>query len=116
MEKVKDADRLVANIKTSPYVPFVTPDGKTDGEVLQVNGGKTGYGFHVYRMSPGQWTVPHRHVGDEEFLLIDGDLKDHDGYEYKIGDLVCLRSGTIHSSYSENGCVLAVFLRGDENV
>ena len=114
MQPIAATERKVANIKTGTFKPFLSEDGKPDGEVLQVNDGKLGYGFHVYRMSPGQTTLPHTHIGDEEFLLIEGDLRDHDGYDYKPGDLVCLRSGTTQSSYSEGGCLLAVYLPGAE--
>ena len=112
MKPIDDENRIVANINTGTFVPFLSDKGEMDGEVLQVNGGKTGYGFHVYRMSPGQHTIPHTHLGDEEFLLIEGDLRDHDGYVYKPGDLVCLKSGTEHFSISEQGCLLAVYLPG----
>ena len=111
MKQIGPDNRLVANVKTGSFEPFLDEDGTPDGEVLQVNGGRTGYGFHVYRMTPGQTTIPHTHRGDEEFFLIEGDLKDHDGFEYRPGDLVCLKSGTRHSSYSENGCLLVVLLR-----
>ncbi len=110
MKDIGPDQRIVANIKTGDFKPFLSDDGTPDGEVLQVNGGRTGYGFHVYRMAPGQVTIPHTHLGDEEFFLIAGDLKDHDGYEYQPGDLVCLKSGTTHSSTSENGCLLVVLL------
>lgn len=110
MKPIAPKDRRVANVHTDNFVPFLSSDGKMDGEVLQVNGGKTGFGFHVYRMLPGQTTIPHKHVGDEEFLLIEGDLRDHDGYVYRPGDLVCLKSGTEHFSVSEKGCLLAVYL------
>ena len=116
MKPITGTARRVANIHTGRFEPFLSDDGTPDGEVLQVNGGKRGYGFHVYRMAPGQTTLPHTHVGDEEFLLIEGDLRDHDGFEYRPGDLVCLRSGTAHSSYSEKGCVLAVYLPGAEGI
>jgi len=92
MEKLKpiaSEDRRVANIHTDLFEPFTGSNGEPDGEVLQVNGGKTGYGFHVYRMAPGQTTIAHEHVGDEEFLLIEGDLVDHDGVRYQPGDFGC---------------------------
>ena len=111
MKAIEPADRIVANIADAAFKPFLTEQGEMDGEVLQVNGGKTGYGFHIYRMTPGQTTTPHEHLGDEEFFLIDGDLTDHDGYEYAPGDIVCLKSGTKHCSTTKNGCVLVVFLR-----
>ena len=111
MQPIKASDRQVTNVKTGAFVPFISEDGLTDGEVLQVNGGKTGHGFHVYRMAPGQPTIPHTHHGDEEFFVIEGSLRDHDGFEYKTGDLVCLKSGTEHFSVSDEGCLLVVFLR-----
>ena len=112
MKPIAPSDRTVVNVATGAFVPFLAEDGTPDGEVLQANGGKCGYGFHIYRMAPGQSTLPHTHSGDEEFFLIEGDLTDHDGYEYKPGDLVCLADGTRHNSTSRNGCTLVVYLRG----
>lgn len=112
LKPIAGDDRRVANWNDAPFETFLDADGNPDGEVLQVNGGKTGYGFHVYRMSPGTTTAAHEHLGDEEFLLIEGDLTDHDGYEYKPGDIVWLRSGTKHNSSTKNGCLLAVYLPG----
>jgi anti-sigma factor ChrR (cupin superfamily) len=65
-------------------------------------------------MEPGDVTVPHKHNGDEEFLIIQGDLSDHDGVEYGSGDLVWLRDGTIHSSATKNGCIIAVYAKEPE--
>ena len=110
MKPIAEGDRRVANWNDTPFEPFLDANGNPDGEVLQVNGGRTGYGFHVYRMAPGTTTAAHEHLGDEEFLLIEGDLTDHDGYAYKPGDLVWLRSGTKHNSTTKNGCLLAVYL------
>ena len=90
MERIKKDHQLVANIRTGGFVPFLSNDGEEDGEVLQANDGKSRFGCHVDRMSSGQKTVPHKYIDDEEFLLIKGDLKDHDGYEYKPGDLTKL--------------------------
>ena len=114
MKPIVSADRHVANIADGTFEPFLTPEGEPDGEVLQVNGGRRGYGFHIYRMRPGETTKAHTHVGDEEFYLIDGDLTDHDGYEYQPGDIVCLRSGTTHNSTTKGGCTLVVYLPGAE--
>ena len=76
MDPISSEDRRVANLATAEFKPFLTPDGKEDGEVLQVNGGRRGYGFHIYRMAPGATTEAHTHIGDEEFYLIDGDLTE----------------------------------------
>lgn len=114
MKPIAPEDRRVANIADGPFEPLLTDDGKPDGHVLQVNGGRRGYGFHVYRMAPGETTVAHVHNGDEEFYMIDGDLTDHDGYEYKPGDIIWLRSGTEHNSTTKNGCTLIVYFRDGE--
>ena len=116
MDPISDADRKVANVATGEFKPFLTPEGVEDGEVLQVNGGKRGYGFHIYRMEPGTTTVAHTHHGAEEFFLIEGDLTDHDGYAYKPGDIVCLADGTRHHSSTKNGCTLVVYLRDAEGI
>ena len=110
MPPIDAKDRRVANWKTCAFQPFLDDQGNPDGEVLQVNGGKTGYGFHIYRMPPNTVTTAHEHLGDEEFILIEGDLTDHDGYVYQPGDIVWLRSGTKHNSSTKNGCLLAVYL------
>lgn len=113
---IKQEDRRVANIKTAKFKPFFSK-GMPDGEVLQLNDAKPlGTGFHVYRMAPGETTVAHEHLSDEEFLMIEGEVIDHDGVRYGPGDLVWLRKGTKHSSYSPNGCVIAVYLEGEESL
>jgi len=111
MDPIPSDDRKVLNIGNDNFAPFIDEDGRHDGDVLQANpDNKPGYGFHVYRMAPGHTTTAHTHVGAEEFLILEGDLEDHDGYKYRPGDLVWLRSGTKHHSYSKNGCVIAVYL------
>ena len=109
MKSISTEDRRVANIHTARFETFMS-DGVEDGEVLQLNTDRPlGTGFHVYRMTPGMTTQAHSHVGVEEFLIIEGDLIDHDGTEYGPGDLVWLRDGTSHSSHSRNGCTIAVY-------
>ena len=110
MKPISAEDRRTTNWRTDDFQPLTADNGMPDGEVLQVNGGRAGFGFHVYRMAPGTTTAAHEHIGDEEFLLIEGDLTDHDGFVYEPGDLVWLRSGTRHCSTTKNGCVLAVYL------
>lgn len=113
MKAVEQKDRRVTNIHTATFTPILS-DGVADGEVLQLNTGKPlGTGFYVYRMAAGTTTVAHEHVGDEEFLIIQGDLTDHDGVEYGPGDLVWLRDGTTHSSSTKGGCLIAVYAEND---
>jgi anti-sigma factor ChrR (cupin superfamily) len=60
-------------------------------------------------MEPGYTTIPHQHNGNEEFFIISGDLTDNDGTVYRAGDLVWLKDGTQHCSYTEKGCVIVVY-------
>jgi len=41
-------------------------------------------------------------------LIIQRHLKNHDGSEYGLGNLVWLRDGTVHNSTTKNGCLIAV--------
>lgn len=115
LDPIKDSDRRVRNIHRDGFVPFIDGNGRHDGDVLQANpDNHTGSGFHVYRMDPGHTTTQHVHTKGEEFLILEGDLVDHDGYKYGPGDLVWLREGTEHYSYSPNGCLIAVYLPAAE--
>lgn len=108
-------DRRVVNIQNGTFEALVS-DGVEDGSVLQLNKAKAlGSGFHIYKMEPGATTVAHTHASDEEFYIIEGEIVDHDGARYGAGDLVWLRKGTHHNSYSPNGCVIVVYLEADED-
>ena len=110
LKPIASEDRRVVNVKSADYIPFIS-DGIEDGSVLQLGDSKPlGSGFQIYRMTPGQTTVAHKHGSYEEFYIIEGDLVDHDGTKYGPGDLVWLRKGTKHTSYSPNGCLIVVYL------
>ncbi|MFT4701788.1 MAG: ethanolamine utilization protein EutQ (cupin superfamily) [Yoonia sp.] len=112
---IKPEDRRVANVREGKFVTLLS-DGVADGSVLQLNDAKPlGTGFHVYRMAAGETTIAHKHASDEEFYIIEGDIVDHDGTEYGQGDLVWLRKGTEHTSYSPNGCLIVVYLEDEES-
>lgn len=116
MKKVRDEDIRVANIYEAEFKPFVYDDGVQLGDtVLQLDKSQPiGVGFHVYRMPAGMRTRGHRHNGDEQFLILEGELIENDGRVFKKGDLVWLRDGTEHNSYTPNGCLLAVHIAGPE--
>jgi len=112
MKKVKDSDIRVANIYETEFKPFVYDNGVQLGDaVLQLDDSRPlGTGFHVYRMPAGMRTIGHRHNGDEQFLILEGELIENDGRVFKKGDLIWLRDGTEHNSYTPNGCLLAVHI------
>lgn len=116
MQKIQPIDRRVVNINRDKFKPFCNENGPSSHEsILQINShDRLGVGFHVYRMQPGTTTTPHEHTEDEEFLVLEGELQDNDGYVYKTGDLVWLKKGTQHSSHSEHGALLAVYIGAAE--
>lgn len=72
----------------------------------------TGQGSYLMIMAPGTRSNPHIHHGAEEFYILDGDLVDHDGFQYHAGDFVSLAGGSRHWSHSPMGCRLIVTHRG----
>lgn len=68
-----------------------------------------GEGCYLMRFMPGAVTLAHAHAGTEDFLILDGALTDNDGAEFRVGDFVSFAPGTRHHSWSDSGCLIAVF-------
>ena len=111
LKPVAEGERRVANLDEIEFEPFVNQHGIADGLAYQHDRDRPlGSGFHLYKMEPGYTTIPHQHNGNEEFFIVSGDLADNDGTVYRAGDLVWMKDGTQHCSYSEHGCVIVVYL------
>jgi len=112
MEPLREDQRIVKNIYTAEFSSYQANDDPRPGQsVLQLDdSAPLARSFFVFRMEPGAISVAHVHGRGEHFFIIEGDLHDHDGYEYKAGDLVYLRPGTIHNSTTDNGCTLVAYL------
>ena len=72
---------------------------------------ETGQGTYLLKMDPGTKSTPHKHINFEEFLILDGELIDVDNKVFKKGDFVTFEPGSVHSSYTKNGCLILVFMR-----
>lgn len=112
MDKIAPADRQVVNIREAAFESFVADGKVVPGQsFLQLDPSfPPGVGFHIYRMEPGSQSQPHEHTAHEQFLVLEGELEDHDGYVYRTGDLVLLKQGTRHFSRTRGGCTVAVFV------
>ena len=73
---------------------------------------KNGYGSYILKMNPGAKSLSHKHINYEEFLILDGELIDADNKIFKKNDLITFDPGTTHSSFTKNGCLILVFMRG----
>jgi len=76
---------------------------------------KTNFGSYISKLEPGTKTLPHRHTGHEEFLILDGELIDSDGTVFKKGDFISYQPNSSHSSYTKKGCLILTFMRGHNN-
>ena len=91
--------------KTLPGVEWLPLSGEAEADKE----------VYLIRFGPGSRSHPHIHEGSEEFLVLDGELTDHDGTAFQTGDFVRFESGSEHWSYSEKGCTLLVILAGGTN-
>jgi anti-sigma factor ChrR (cupin superfamily) len=116
MKPTDNDERKVLNIHEAEFTPWVLENGEIHpSSTLQHDTSKpNGVGFHVYKMEPGSTTTPHRHTANEEFLILSGELIENDGTVYREGDLIWLKEGTEHSSYTETGCLMAVYIETPE--
>ena len=76
---------------------------------------ETNFGTYVSKLEPGTKTLPHIHKGYEEFLILDGELIDSDGTVFKKGDFVTFEPNSSHSSFTEKGCLILTFMRGQND-
>jgi anti-sigma factor ChrR (cupin superfamily) len=71
-----------------------------------------GHGTYLLKMEPKSKSLPHIHTGYEEFLILEGELTDQDNKVFKKGDFVTFEPGSTHSSFTKDGCLILVFMRG----
>jgi len=116
LKPIDSGDRVVVNIAEAAFTPFTADGEELPGQsVLQLDDSfPLGVGFHIYRMAPGSSSQPHEHTCAEQFLVLDGEVAEHDGTVYRKGDFVLLKKGTRHSSFTRTGCTLAVFISSAE--
>jgi anti-sigma factor ChrR (cupin superfamily) len=104
-------DRTVVNAHTTPFLAYDL-EGPVQPEMswLPVSYDRaSGVGSYLMRMQPGAVTIEHDHEVMEEFLILEGDLVDSDGAVFGPGDFVSYEAGTRHNSWTEGGCLIAVF-------
>ena len=98
------------NVKFEPFDNYGAPIPGMSWHKISYNK-ETGQGSYVLKMEPGAKSLLHKHVSYEEFLILDGELIDLDKKIFKKGDFITFEPGSSHSSYTETGCLLLVFLR-----
>ena len=107
--------RKITNLKDIEFVPFDNYGAVVPGmswHKISYSKENGGLGTYVLKMEPGAKSLPHEHVGFEEFLMLDGELIDTDGKIFKKGNFISFEPGSNHSSHTINGCLVLVFMRG----
>ena len=109
------AKRKITNLYNLKFEPFDNYGAVVPGMSwykISYNRDAGGQGTYVLKMDPGSKSLPHEHTGYEEFLMLDGELTDSDGKVFKKGDFITFYPGSTHSSYTKDGCLVLVFMRG----
>ena len=107
--------RKITNINDAVFKPFDNYGSPIPGmnwHKISYDRSKGGQGTYLLRMDPNSKSLPHIHTGFEEFLMLEGKLTDADGTTFKKGDFVTFEPGSIHSSFTKDGCLILVFMRG----
>ena len=100
------------NLKFKPFDNYGIVVPGMSWHKISYNRDKGGQGTYVLKMEPGSRSLAHEHGGHEEFLMLEGELTDPDGKVFKKGDFISFEPGSTHSSYTKNGCLVLVFMRG----
>ena len=101
----------IYNVEFKPFDRYGAPVPNMSWHIISYDQ-ISGQGSYVLKMDPGARTVPHTHMGFEEFLIVEGELIDSDGMVFKKGEFVSFGPGSQHSSFSEIGALIIVFQRG----
>ena len=107
--------RKITNLYDVKFIPFDNYGEVVPGmswHKISYNKANGGQGTYLLKMKPGAKSLPHEHMGFEEFLMLDGELTDPDGKIFKKGDFISFEPGSKHSSQTKNGCLVLVFMRG----
>ena len=98
------------NLKFEPFDNYGKPIEGMSWHKISYEKEK-GQGSYILKMEPGAKSIPHEHVSYEEFYMLDGELIDVDGKVFKKGDFISFEPGSKHSSFTEKGCLILVFMR-----
>jgi len=107
--------RKITNLYDVEFVPFDNYGSPVHGmswHKISYDKKNGGQGSYLLKMDPEAKSLPHMHTGFEEFLMLEGELTDPDNKIFKKGDFVTFEPGSIHSSYTKDGCLILVFMRG----
>ena len=107
--------RKITNLYDVKFIPFDNYGSPVPGmswHKISYDKKNGGHGTYLLKMEPNAKSLLHMHTGFEEFLMLGGELIDADNKIFKKGDFVTFEPGSTHSSYTKEGCLILVFMRG----
>jgi len=107
--------RKITNLYNVKFEPFDNYGAVVNGmswHKISYDKKNGGQGSYLLKMEPGAKSLPHEHTGYEEFLMLEGELIDLDNKVFRKGDFVTFEPGSQHASYTKEGCLILVFMRG----
>ena len=102
----------IYNVKFKPFDNYGTEVPGMSWYKISYNKENGGNGTYLLKMEPNAKSLVHMHTGFEEFLMLEGELTDPDNKVFKKGDFVTFEPGSTHSSFTKDGCLILVFMRG----
>jgi anti-sigma factor ChrR (cupin superfamily) len=104
---------LEAQAQTVAWEPYASNPGTMLGKLLVDSQQRE---IQCFVRSLGATQFPrHRHAGEEEIVVLDGDLTI-DGKHYQKGDRICSSSGSTHQPETRNGCFLYLRTSLDDEI
>ena len=107
--------RKITNPYDVEFIPFDNYGSPVPGmswHKISYDKKNGGHGTYLLKMEPNAKSLPHIHTGFEEFLMLEGELIEPDSRIFRKGDFVTFEPGSTHSSYTKEGCLILVFMRG----
>ena len=107
--------RKITNLHDVKFIPFDNYGSPVPGmswHKISYDKKNGGHGTYLLKMEPNAKSLPHIHTGFEEFLMLEGELIEPDSRIFRKGDFVTFEPGSTHSSYTKEGCLILVFMRG----
>ena len=100
------------NVKFEPFDNYGSAIPGMSWHKISYDKKNGGQGSYLLKMDSGAKSLTHMHTGFEEFLMLEGELIDSDKKVFKKGDFVTFVPGSVHSSHTNDGCLILVFMRG----
>ena len=73
----------IDNLKFEPFDNYGLPVPGMSWHKISYNKENGGHGTYILKMEPKAKSLPHEHLGFEEFLMLEGELIDPDGKVFK---------------------------------